>query len=64
MLKKYLQISYEVSFERRNLHNLRELLLSNLVLTKMRNDPKQPETTYNKQETTWNNLQQPVIIGC
>ena len=52
MLKKYLQISYEVSFERRNLHNLRELLLSNLVLTKMRNDPKQPETTYNKQETT------------
>ena len=52
MLKKYLQISYEVSFERCNLHNLRELLLSNLVLTKMRNDPKQPETTYNKQETT------------
>ena len=31
MFKKYLQISYEISFERCKLHNLRELLLSNLT---------------------------------
>ena len=29
-----------------------------LVLTKTRNDLKQPETTYNEQEMTWNDLQQ------
>ena len=27
-----------------------------MVLTKTRNDLKRPETTYNKQETTWNDL--------
>ena len=31
MFKKCLQISYEISFERCKLHNLRELLLSNLT---------------------------------
>ena len=29
------------------------------VLTKTRNNLKRPETTYNEQETTWNDLQQP-----
>ena len=32
-------------------------MCTSLVLTKMSNDLKQPETTYNEQETTWNNLQ-------
>ena len=30
-----------------------------MVLTKTRNDLKRPETTYNEQETNWNDLQQP-----
>ena len=36
-----------------------QLYIDNLgkVLTKKRNDLKQPETTYNKQEKTWNDLQ-------
>ena len=30
-----------------------------LVLTKTQNNLKQPEATYKKQETIWNNLKQP-----
>ena len=30
-----------------------------LLFTKSRNDLKQPETTYNEQETTWNGLKRP-----
>ena len=30
-----------------------------MVLTKTRNDLKPPETTYNEQGTTWNDLQRP-----
>ena len=29
------------------------------VFTKTRNDPKRPETMYNEQETTWNDLKWP-----
>ena len=54
-----------------NQHFMSILLNIQWVLTKTRNDLKRietiyneqtpPETTYNKQETTWNDLKQPTV---
>ena len=56
------QKSY-LSWHWRVMQNLKKnwFVVSNMtwgmVLTKMRNDLKRPETTYNEPETTWNDLQ-------